>query len=92
MQRPLTEGSRYGAEVYWPLRKEVQGQVEGQVSEVREEVHEEEVTMARKRKARKGGSNRAKFATAARHCHGLLRAGKLPKKGMFGKCMRKELK
>lgn len=45
-----------------------------------------------KRRARRSGSQRAKFGKVARSCWAQLRAGKLPRKGMFGACMRKGLR
>jgi hypothetical protein len=44
--------------------------------------------MAR-RKSRRGGSRRSKFAKAAKSC---ARAGKKPGTKAFGSCMRKKLK
>jgi hypothetical protein len=46
----------------------------------------------RKTHSKRGGSQRAKFGKAARKCWTKLRAGNLPKKGQFGKCMKAELK
>ncbi len=42
---------------------------------------------------RKGGAGaqRKRFAAAARKCWTKLRAGELPKRGMFSKCMKSEL-
>lgn len=55
--------------------------------------------MARRKKARKSsgkrrggrGAQKAKFAKAAKHCWAQLRAGKLPKRGQFSKCMKAHL-
>lgn len=50
------------------------------------------------RKKRKSGSRRRggaaqknRFKKAAKHCWAELRAGKLPKRGQFSKCMKKHL-
>lgn len=54
--------------------------------------------MARRKKSRKspkrrggGASQKAKFRAAAKHCWVELRAGRLPKRGQFSKCMKKNL-
>jgi hypothetical protein len=41
---------------------------------------------------KRGGAQRAKFSAAAKHCWVELRAGRLPKRGMFSKCMKASLK
>ncbi|MDP3938025.1 MAG: hypothetical protein Q8R92_07795 [Deltaproteobacteria bacterium] len=42
-----------------------------------------------KRHRKSGSAHKAKFARIARTCMSKLRAGHLPKKGDFGKCLRR---